>query len=509
MRKYPGIVATAVTLLATMSATTIAGASEATGRQADTRSNHAASAPAMGANAVLQRAREAMGFSRVGDKIIHLHAVSGTSENYQSDRTYPPFFLQMQVIESWLDPKSGVERLSTQAVWPGSGPLPAQTTVDAAEITFAIRNDKPSALPRSSTQSRKLDAWAVIADWSAAADVRAAGVQTYRDYSRVVLSRKTEDGEQRLYLDAKTGFPVKLDLQESHYLWGQRHIEYVYSNWNQVGAISIPSTAFRLADGVVEISETVGDTELVDRGSAPSLALPDSPQQAPAKLPMFLQPIAPKTVQVGPNTYLLTNPGYTEAVTLVGDTVYIFDATQGEDRARQDAELIHKLFPGEHKINVVVTDLAWPHVAGLRYWVASGATVLAHSATREFLQSVIDRRWTLAPDLLEQRRKTAKLKFIGIDASYSVAGGKISIHPIDGIGSEVALMAYLEADHFLWASDYIQDVSKPTLYASEVWKAVRRVGIQPERVAAEHLAITPWKTIEALQVEAAGTQGGT
>ena len=186
-------------------------------------------------------------------------------------------------------------------------------------------------------------------------------------------------------------------------------------------------------------------------------------------------------------------------MTEVGDDVFLFDATQGEGRSKKDAEIIAKLFPGFKTITVVVTDLAWPHVAGVRYWVANGATIVAHSAARDFLQSIVDRRWTLAPDLLEQRRQTAKLKFVGVDAPYKLAGGEISLHPIDGIGSEVSLMAYLAADRVLWASDYIQTVDEPSAYASEVWHAVQRDGLHPERAAAEHLPLTPWTKIEELQ----------
>jgi flavorubredoxin len=185
-------------------------------------------------------------------------------------------------------------------------------------------------------------------------------------------------------------------------------------------------------------------------------------------------------------------------VPLVGDEVILFDATQGEERARKDAEAIARLFPGTHKMTLVVTDLAWPHIAGVRYWVASGATIVAHKAAREFLQRVIDRRWTVSPDLLERRRKAARLKLVGVDGTYRLAGGTITLHPIDGIGSEGALMAYVAADRFLWASDYIQTVAEPTAYAAEVLAAVRRDGLTPERTAAQHLPLTPWTQIEEL-----------
>jgi hypothetical protein len=314
-----------------------------------------------------------------------------------------------------------------------------------------------------------------------------------------VLERATPTGKQRLFLDPKSALPVKLEFEEKHYLWGQRHIEYLYSNWTMSGGVLTAGSSFRLADGQVEISQTTGAVDLIGRETAPSMELPQSPAKSTDSLPLFLQPIDPQVKEIGPNTYLLSNPGYTEAVTRVGDEVILFDATQGEERARKDADAIGRLFPGYKKLILVVTDLAWPHVAGVRYWVANGATVIAHGAARDFLESVVERRWTLAPDLLESRRETAKLNFVGIAAAHSLAGGAVGLYPIDGIGSEVALMGYIPAERFLWASDYIQTVANPSLYASEVWRAVQRERLQPERTAAEHLPLTPWSKIDELQ----------
>ncbi len=169
-------------------------------------------------------------------------------------------------------------------------------------------------------QSRYLTPWTVISDWMAAGDAWIAGREQYRDYQRIVIARRTSDGELRLFFDPKTGFPVKLDLQEKHYLWGQRHIEYIYANWTQSGGVMVPGSSFMLADGKTEISETIGEVETIPASTAPSLSLPAAPAQSEDSLPLFLQPIDPKVVPVGPKTYLLSNPGYTEAVTEIGRT---------------------------------------------------------------------------------------------------------------------------------------------------------------------------------------------
>jgi hypothetical protein len=408
------------------------------------------------AHAVLARARDAMGLSQVGDKVVHLRIARAQIENYQSDRTYPPFFSTFVDLDVWFDPQTGTERGEGRTVFPGS--------------------EGPSS--------------ATISD-SAAAVV-------YRDYPRLVLTRQTDEGEQRLFLDEKTRFPVMLEMVEPHYLWGQRQVEYVYSVWTMLGgSLCVPGSSFRLADGEIEMSETLASAELVDRKNAPELKVP-AVEGKPENLPLYLRPSTPAAVQLSAHTYMLSNAGYNEVVTLAGRDLYIFDTTQGEERAAKDAELIRILFPGKHRTFVVVTDLAWPHVAGIRYWVASGATIISHRAAQKFLQSVIDRRWTRSPDSLEKSRGTWRFNFVAVDAPHTEADGRVMLYPIDGIGSEVALMAYLPEDGFLWASDYIQTLEKPSLYTKEVWNAVQRNHVEPGRVAAEHLPITGWETVTAL-----------
>lgn len=463
--------------------------------------SRAAAAPDDDPGAALARAKAALGFAQAAGRVIHYRAVESQDQAFQSDRSYPPFFSAMVSEESWFDPATGVLRTSAQTTSPGGGSPPRVTLTDAGR-GFAVVKEALQPIPISALIARYLNPWAVIADWSAAGDVRSAGREVYRDYVRRVLVRTTPEGDQRLFLDPATGAPIKLELTVKHYLWGQRRLELVYSTWLRSADILVAGATFCLADGQVERSQTVGEVDLVARGAAPSLVLPAQPVRSPDELPLFLQPLDVTTTRVGPATYLLSNPGYTEAVTKVGDEVIVFDATQSEQRARKDDEAIARLFPGPHKITVVVTDLAWPHIAGVRYWVARGATIVTHEAGRAFLRSVIDHRWTLAPDLLEQRRKTVAPKLVGLAALTKLAGGAVTLHPIDGLGGETAVMAYLAADRFLWASDFIQSVAKPSLYADDVLAAVRRDGLRPERTAAEHLPVTPWSRVEALAAPA-------
>ncbi|MBI3579327.1 MAG: hypothetical protein HY089_07965, partial [Ignavibacteriales bacterium] len=69
---------------------------------------------------LINRAIEAVGINRAQEKILHYHTIEGTEQNYQSDRTYPPFFSAMFSRELWLDPSTIAERSASTMVFPGS-----------------------------------------------------------------------------------------------------------------------------------------------------------------------------------------------------------------------------------------------------------------------------------------------------------------------------------------------------------------------------------------------------
>jgi hypothetical protein len=273
-------------------------------------------------------------------------------------------------------------------------------------------------------------------------------------------------------------------------------VEYVYSTWQRIGDAAIPGVSFRVVDGRTNLERNVGAMQLVALDSAPRLAVPASPRVVGFAPPAFLRASNPDTIRVGPHSFVLRNPGYAEMVSLARDTVFIFDATQGEERARHDSAWIAALFPGRHALALVVTDAAWPHVAGVRFWVAHGVPVYAPRAVRAFLDSVVERHWTLSPDLLERSRRP--MRFVPVSDSLRVAGGDILLFALDGVASEAAIAAYDAPDHTLWASDYIQSAREPTQYLDEVCRATVRVNVTPDRVAAEHLPLTPWPALRPL-----------
>lgn len=449
---------------------------------------------------VLARAVAAMGSRPEG--ILHFEGVERTVQDYQSDRPYPPFFSAFEVQDVHYDPTSAAEYRSGAFVYPTIGPGPAREQAITDTAAYLVREGRAVPTPAlfgGASSSRSLNPWAVVEDWSTSAAVGGGEECLYRDEWRTVLERPGPFGSDRLYLDRDSGFPVKLGRMVPHATWGQRSVEYLWSTWIAVADGSyFPSASFRMADGRVDRERTVGRVEVVALDEVTLPELPDAPAMSTDPWLTAWSSDPPDTVRIGDDAVLLAHWGYNEAVVSEGDTVYLLDATVSEARARQDSALIDELFPGHGQVALVVTDVAWPHIGGVRYWVSRGATVLAHPVSVPFLEELVAREWTLAPDRLQQRRNRGEevpVRIRSVDAATDVAGGALRLVPIGGIGSEGALMVWVPGQRFLWAGDYIQTLDHSSLYAGEVIRAAREAGIQPERAAAQHLPLTQWSQV--------------
>ena len=221
----------------------------------------------------LNRTRRAMGWSTEG--VLQLHAEDAELQDYQSDRTYPPFFSSFEPVDVSLDPVSGVERQASRSTLYPSAVAPGSVRLSAERATFALRDSVLVPAPTAHTTGlthRALNPWAVLADWSADSVARVAGTCRYRDYDRVALTRKGPFGAELLLLDPKTGYPIALTRIEPHYLWGQVRAEYVYSTWIETnGVFPYPGAVFRLADGTVNISRSVSSAAFRRMVSGPAL----------------------------------------------------------------------------------------------------------------------------------------------------------------------------------------------------------------------------------------------
>ena len=463
------------------------------------------------AAALLDSAKRAMGVPESGTLVMDTRGRS--LQDYQSDRTYPPFFSAMIVAEHRYDAATGAEQVVENVLFPRGGPPPRTLVLDHRSTWFERGGSltEVGAAHRFFRLYRDMNPWAITDDWRSDGSARAIGTCLYRDHDRVVLERTTDGHAERLLLDADTHIPVKLDRWVLNDTWGQQHEEVVWSTWITAdGDAIVPSASFVLHDGRVVRERTVGEVSLDPSNDTPVPSLPDE-AEGPPLLNILGDPeqMRPDTVRLGDDAYLLAHPFYNNVVVASQDTVWVLDATLNQARSREDAAWIERLFGSGRTVAVVVTDLAWPHIGGVRWWVSQGATVFAHPSAEPFLRSIVERRWHLEPDDLETRRAAGErvpFRFLGVAGTREVAAGRLQISHMGGLSTEGALMVYDTRTRFLWAGDWIQFTDRRSQYAGEVVAAAAREGIEPLRVGAQHIDVTDWAVVRDLNAPPSPTR---
>jgi hypothetical protein len=438
----------------------------------------------------LARADSAVGIPAAHDAVLRIVESSAQYLSDESDRSYGPYIMSPSTDTLWVDPITGVERVASLQ----------NVMIRSTRATFVGPNAASVRAHSGAWSRRAFDPWVVLAEWRHDTTVRVAGKRAYRDYQRVALTRPGRYGVDTLLLDEQTAIPVALMRAEAHYFLGPIRVVYDYETWYDVGRGALyPVSTTRLVDGTLDESRAYdpygGVSRLVPRDSAPAIVVPDTTVTLTVD-PFHRFPADPlDTVPVGAGTYLLVGRAFTSVVSLQRDTVFLFDTPGGQDRAVLEHERVSQLFPGHHPVVLVTMNAVWPHIAGTRYWVAQGATIVASDKIVPFLRQVLARRWTAMPDDLERRRGTTSPRIRAVADSALLAGGLVKLYPMEGINGQTVLLAYIAPSRFVWATDHIQIINARNVLVDDVLATAKRHDLSPLAISGPHFRVIPWDSL--------------
>jgi hypothetical protein len=167
----------------------------------------------------------------------------------------------------------------------------------------------------------------------------------------------------------------------------------------------------------------------------------------------------------------------------------------------QVIEAAAKKFPGVPIKAVVTTSDAWPHLGGVREYVARGIPVYALDLNLPILQRLIAAKQSAAPDALQRAPRKPVWRTVSAKTTIGAGATRIEVIPVRGEGSERMLMAYLPGLKLLYATDLLQYNRDRTsffnpVYPAELAAAVAREGIRDlDRTWAMHMEPIPWSKV--------------
>lgn len=180
--------------------------------------------------------------------------------------------------------------------------------------------------------------------------------------------------------------------------------------------------------------------------------------------PLPLQPVAPgiwfaqgeAALGSTANRNFISNAG----VIVTRDGVIVVDALGSPALAESLLAAIRRITPLPVRY-VIVTHYHADHIYGLQVFKAQGATILAHRAGLDYLQSDTARlrleasRETLAPWVDERTRLVAADRWLDEDSTLELGGERLRIHHVGPAHTSEDLTVFVEGQRVLFAGDIV------------------------------------------------------
>jgi hypothetical protein len=347
----------------------------------------------------------------------------------------------------------------------------------------------------------------------AAADLRSLPDEVQQKVSQHVVAFTFEGQRMRLFLNAWTSLPTMLEITKEGTFgeWGDVTERRWYSFWTlEKGSLMYPRQTTTEWNGYPYQDETVQGLT-VDEPIDPALVtIPDDVKAAYAKAAAAPPPPSPVAFDgsraIAITDWLVEVPsGYNTSVVKQPDGLVILEATTSEAHANAVMAFAKSRFPGLPIKAVITTSDAWPHLSGVRAYVAAGVPIYALDLNESILSRFVKAPHTLRPDALQKSPKPAKFTLVSKKTVIGTGDTRIELYPVRGEIGERMMLAWFPGAKTLYSSDLIQRnrPNAPTpffmpLMLMEVERTATREGLTGiDQVFGMHLTPTKWSEIIA------------
>ena len=323
----------------------------------------------------------------------------------------------------------------------------------------------------------------------------------------------------RIFLNSYTHLPTAVDysgpLAHSGYysFLGDVTLRTYYSLWWLAkGGIHLPMQRTLEGNGMpdqmlviskLEINATPAEADLTIPAAIKAKFQPNAPPRDLEKV-LLGDPARPAT-ELEPGIVFIPGSWNTTLIRQQ-DGVVILEAPISSGYAAQVIAESHRRFPGVPIKGVITTSDSWPHIAGIREFVAQGIPIYALDLNKPILARLIDAKRTSKPDALAKLPRTADFHLISRRTALGSDNNRIEIIPIRGETSERQMMVYFPDHHLLYGSDPFQQLPDGSYFypqtVNELTDAVKRENLAPRQFFMMHIGLTPWADL-AKAVEAA------
>ena len=318
--------------------------------------------------------------------------------------------------------------------------------------------------------------------------------------------RFTREGTlARLWISTTTFYPAAIELTRTRPYdifwspWGDVTTRITWNFWNlEPSGIHFPREWTWESNGLPERSLTINEIQF-----NPAATFPDVESLRDAARKRLITPedyAFGKAADVQPNIVQIA--GFWNIVEVrEPDGIVIIEAPISNGYSSKTIQDVHARFPGVPIKAVITTSDSWPHIGGLREYIARGIDVYALDLNAAIIERLAAAPHRIHPDALHTNPRKPKLHSISARTRF----GSMELIPLRTVTSERQMAVWFPASHLLYTSDLFQKTPDGTWFTtqflSEMESVVAREHLDPVTIFGMHYGPTPWNdAIAALKV---------
>jgi hypothetical protein len=213
-----------------------------------------------------------------------------------------------------------------------------------------------------------------------------------------------------------------------------------------------------------------------------------------------LRPPFERLKEIAPGIKLIEeawNTGWVEQE----DGIVIVEAPISSGYSKHVIQEVKNRFPDKPIKGVIVTSDAWPHLGGVREYMAGRTPIFTSYLNEDILNKLAQADYSNRPDSFHKKKNKLVFRWIQKPVTINDKNIPLTIYPVDGEGGERMVVIYFPKQKLLYASDLIQylDPSRKIFffpeYLHEVREVIKKNSLDVETIYAMHLEPTPWKGV--------------
>jgi glyoxylase-like metal-dependent hydrolase (beta-lactamase superfamily II) len=318
---------------------------------------------------------------------------------------------------------------------------------------------------------------------------------------REVVDIRVPDGELfTLAVDPATGLPVTVTSNIDYYNLGDAVMVTEFADYRAAGDLMLPALITSRVDRqIASVLRVSKNAVVAPKGSGADLAAPAAVRSTPAPAP------APQVTvdDLASGVWRLKGTTHHSVLVEFADHLTLIEAPRDEAYTLAIIARARQVRPDKRLTHVVVTHHHFDHSGGVRAAVSQGLTVIAHEKIQPFLEAMMARPRTIAPDALARNPRQFRMEAVGARTVLRDSIRTMELHAVDSEHAEGMLIAYLPREQLLVEVDLYtpRTPESPPLRSytatAALLDAMKAQKMKVERVVPLHRDVVPFAQMVA------------